>query len=525
MPTPQTGADYYLEVGFNGSAGSFAAGSSIVIQARFAKTNNSNYDQNNDYSFNNYASNYVDWTKVTAYIGGVQVWGQEPGSSYVPSSAPPTYTSVPSNSSTPVPVAQRSAFTRLEAESYNSLNSSTARVISVPGGSGVGYIYNGTYIVYNRIDFANGAIMFKAFVATSSSTNIEVRIDSPSGINLCTLTATSTGSFDTYQERSCGLGNVSGVHDLYLVFTGSVNIDWFMFVSTNSPTKIPTSTHTSTPTQTPTKIPTKAPTIAPSKSPTPLPTYTKAPTSAPTYTRVPTRTPVPTATYTKVPTHTRVPTSTPTNTRVPTATPTPLSQISAFTTIEAEDYDGTNSLSIKKVGTADGGYGVGYIENGNYLLFKGVNFGSGAYAFKALVASGTNASIQIRLGSVSGTLAGTLSVTQTGDWNIYREQACNLNTVTGVYDLYIVFTGAINIDWLTFTSSSLPAPTMKNIALRKMASSDSQSTSYKASYAVDGNTSTRWCAANGNPNHYLQLDLGGFYNIAGTEINWKKRRR
>lgn len=78
MATSKTGADTYLEVGFTSGAGNLAAGANIDIQTRFAKTDWSNYNQTNDYSFNSSATSYVDWTKVTGYFSGALQWGTEP---------------------------------------------------------------------------------------------------------------------------------------------------------------------------------------------------------------------------------------------------------------------------------------------------------------------------------------------------------------------------------------------------------------------------------------------------------------
>lgn len=74
----KTGADTYLEVGFTSSAGTLAAGASTEVQVRFNKSDWTNYDQSNDYSFNSTASSYVDWTSVTAYLSDVKQWGIEP---------------------------------------------------------------------------------------------------------------------------------------------------------------------------------------------------------------------------------------------------------------------------------------------------------------------------------------------------------------------------------------------------------------------------------------------------------------
>jgi hypothetical protein len=75
----RSGADFYLEVGFNAAAGSIPAGSqSGEIQTRFAKSDWSNYNETGDYSFDPTKTSFADWTRVTLYRNGVLVWGTEP---------------------------------------------------------------------------------------------------------------------------------------------------------------------------------------------------------------------------------------------------------------------------------------------------------------------------------------------------------------------------------------------------------------------------------------------------------------
>lgn len=57
-----------------------------------------------------------------------------------------------------------------------------------------------------------------------------------------------------------------------------------------------------------------------------------------------------------------------------------------------------------------------------------------------------------------------------------------------------------------------------NIALGKTATASSTQSNYVASNAVDGATTTRWCAANGNLNHWWMVDLGSAQAITGTEV-------
>lgn len=70
-------ADYYLEISFSSEAGTLAAGQSVEVQTRFAKSDWSSYTQTNDYSYHSASQDYTDWTKVTAYISNVLVYGIE----------------------------------------------------------------------------------------------------------------------------------------------------------------------------------------------------------------------------------------------------------------------------------------------------------------------------------------------------------------------------------------------------------------------------------------------------------------
>jgi chitodextrinase len=61
-----------------------------------------------------------------------------------------------------------------------------------------------------------------------------------------------------------------------------------------------------------------------------------------------------------------------------------------------------------------------------------------------------------------------------------------------------------------------------NIALNKTSFSDSEQPENVASKGNDGNTSTRWCAANSSSNHWWTVDLGALYNIGGSQVTWEK---
>lgn len=127
--------------------------------------------------------------------------------------------------------------------------------------------------------------------------------------------------------------------------------------------------------------------------------------------------------------------------------------IDAFSQIEAEDY---NTMSgIQKVDCSEGGQKVGYIENGDYIVFNNVDFGAGAASFDARVASGTSGgSIEIRLDGLSGPLVGTCITTGTSSWSSWTTKNCSISGASGIHNLYLKFTGAsgylFDMNWFKF---------------------------------------------------------------------------
>jgi hypothetical protein len=63
-----------------------------------------------------------------------------------------------------------------------------------------------------------------------------------------------------------------------------------------------------------------------------------------------------------------------------------------------------------------------------------------------------------------------------------------------------------------------------SISQGKPASADSAETANPAPNGNDGNTSTRWCAADGNTGHWWKVDLGASTSISGSEVTWEFAR-
>lgn len=130
----------------------------------------------------------------------------------------------------------------------------------------------------------------------------------------------------------------------------------------------------------------------------------------------------------------------------------------AFVQIEAENYDTQSGIQTETC--SEGGKNVGYIENGDYVVFNNIDFGSGATVFKARVASSNSGgNIEIRLNSITGPLVGICPVTSTGGWQTWVDATCNVSGASGVHNLYIKFTGGsgylFNLNWFTFNKGSV----------------------------------------------------------------------
>ncbi|MDP4181206.1 MAG: family 43 glycosylhydrolase [Bacillota bacterium] len=143
------------------------------------------------------------------------------------------------------------------------------------GGVDVCNIENGDYIKVKGVNFASGAASFDARVASATSGgNIELRLDSPTGTLVGTCAVTGTGGWQTWVNKSCNVSGATGIHDLYLKFTGGsgnlFNFNWWKFnTSLSSPTSTPTSTPTLKPTSTPTSKPSSTSTSTPTPTSTP----------------------------------------------------------------------------------------------------------------------------------------------------------------------------------------------------------------------------------------------------------------
>jgi O-glycosyl hydrolase len=158
------------------------------------------------------------------------------------------------------------------------------------------------------------------------------------------------------------------------------------------------------------------------------------------------------------------PTATPTATVTPRPTPTPTPR-SALVQIEAESANVLNGVQLEACSDTGGGQDVGWTDTNDFIGFTGLDFAAGANGVQMRLASGAPfaGSIEVRLGSQTGTLIGTVPTSSTGGWQTWVTSPAGIATTTGLQNVYLVFRGGagiVNVNWIRFTSAAAtPTPT------------------------------------------------------------------
>lgn len=136
----------------------------------------------------------------------------------------------------PAPVANLNPFERTEAETIAFSSGLKTEVCNdTGGGMNVTSISNGDYIKVRSVDFLTGATSFEARVAAASSGgSIELRLDGASGTLVGTCAIAGTGGAQTWATQTCTVSGATGLHDLFMKFTGGggdlFKFNWWRFL-------------------------------------------------------------------------------------------------------------------------------------------------------------------------------------------------------------------------------------------------------------------------------------------------------
>jgi glucosylceramidase len=153
---------------------------------------------------------------------------------------------------------------------------------------------------------------------------------------------------------------------------------------------------------------------------------------------------------------------------------TPAYTVSAKSQIQASSFNSTAGnntpgnyqtwgLETELTSDTNGGYDVGFASDGNYAVYKNVDFGTGVTGVTARLAcqqspGNCGGMLEFHLDSVAGTLAASVTIPSTGGFQTWQTTApVTVSGASGVHDLYVVFkapasgtTALGNVNWFKF---------------------------------------------------------------------------
>jgi glucose/arabinose dehydrogenase/PKD repeat protein len=128
---------------------------------------------------------------------------------------------------------------------------------------------------------------------------------------------------------------------------------------------------------------------------------------------------------------------------------------------QAEHFGAQSGIQAADHGTAEGGRTVGFTDNGDWISFQPYALGNATRVTARVSSGGPGGTIEVRAGSATGTLLGTMTVPNTGGWDTFANASANLsNAPSGTTTLFLVFKGVsgqgnlLDLDAFTFDTGT-----------------------------------------------------------------------
>jgi hypothetical protein len=132
----------------------------------------------------------------------------------------------------------------------------------------------------------------------------------------------------------------------------------------------------------------------------------------------------------------------------------------AYGAIQAESFTGQQGTETEDTQDEGGGRDIGWINNGDWLRFDQINFGTApATQFAARVASdvggGVTGRLELRIDSPGNAPIGSLTVGNMGGWQKWQTQTTRVDPISGLHTLYVTFacddgTEFLNLNFFAF---------------------------------------------------------------------------
>jgi glucosylceramidase len=141
----------------------------------------------------------------------------------------------------------------------------------------------------------------------------------------------------------------------------------------------------------------------------------------------------------------------------PTRAACPPPVVNAFQQIQTSSYDDVSGFQTENCTDTDGGFDLGYGQDGSWAEYRNVDFGAGASSVNLRVASaGTGGTLEFHLDSAAGPVIATAPIPVTGGWQTWTTVTAPISAAAGVRSLFVVIkhsggTGGIgNLNWFQF---------------------------------------------------------------------------
>ncbi|UJF36405.1 carbohydrate-binding protein [Paenibacillus hexagrammi] len=130
----------------------------------------------------------------------------------------------------------------------------------------------------------------------------------------------------------------------------------------------------------------------------------------------------------------------------------------AYGTIEAETASTRQGVDVGASSDDSGGYKLNHIENGDWVKFSDVDFGTGGVnGFEARLASGLQGGkLEVWIDSMEDQRAVEMEFGSTGSWNNWETIQAPSQSITGIHDVYLKFVNTesassiLDLNWFRF---------------------------------------------------------------------------
>jgi len=196
-------------------------------------------------------------------------------------------------------------------------------------------------------------------------------------------------------------------------------------------------------------------------------------------------------------------------------------------TIQAESFSSVNGAQPFTKPGANNGQTLGFIDPGDWAGYSAVNIGGAGSVRARVVSGGPGGQIQVRTGSATGPVLGTLNVPNTGGWETYANVTGPLTGVpAGSAAVFLTFTGTgtglFDVDDVTFVKTATtgvgPVKGLAGKCLDVRSGATADGTQIQL-YACNNGAAQTWTVAGSTLKALGKcLDISGGGSADGTKV-------